>query len=112
MKTDLHPTYNKQATFKCACGSEFKVGSTLENFETELCNNCHPFYTGKQKIVDTARRLEKFEKKMAGKSESLVSKKEKKAKVRAKKAATSGSRPSESEEPDTKKSAKSETEKK
>ncbi len=85
MKTDLHPTYHKEAVFKCACGSEFKVGSTLENFETELCNNCHPFYTGKQKIVDTARRLEKFEKKMAGKSESLVSKKEKKAKVRAKK---------------------------
>ena len=85
MKTDFHPTYHAQATFKCACGSEFKVGSTIENFETELCNNCHPFYTGKQKIVDTARRMEKFEKKMAGKAEKLVSKKAKKAAVRAKK---------------------------
>ena len=85
MKTDLHPTYHKEATFKCACGSEFKVGSTIENFETELCNNCHPFYTGKQKIVDTARRVEKFTKKMEGKAAKVVSKKQKKAKVRAKK---------------------------
>ncbi len=85
MQTDIHPTYNPQATFTCACGSEFKVGSTLENFQTDMCNNCHPFYTGKQKIVDTAHRMEKFEKKMAAKAETIVSKKDKKAAVRAKK---------------------------
>ena len=65
MKKDIHPTYYKNATVTCACGNTFKTGSTLENIKTELCSDCHPFYTGKQKLVDAARRVEKFEAKLA-----------------------------------------------
>ena len=65
MKTDIHPTYYKEAAVKCACGNTFTVGSTLEQIEVELCNKCHPFYTGKQKFVDTARRVEKFQERTA-----------------------------------------------
>lgn len=84
MKSDLHPTY-QTASFTCACGNSFQVGSTLKEFETELCNKCHPFYTGKQKIVDTARRVEKFKQRAEAKADTLISKKEKKARVKAKK---------------------------
>ncbi|MDO8600029.1 MAG: 50S ribosomal protein L31 [bacterium] len=59
MKTDIHPTYH-EATVKCACGNTFKVGSTKERIDIEICSKCHPFYTGKQKLVDTAGRVEKF----------------------------------------------------
>ena len=65
MKKDIHPTYYKNATVTCACGNTFKTGSTLENIKTELCSNCHPFFTGKQKLVDSARRVEKFEARLA-----------------------------------------------
>ena len=61
MKKTIHPTYHTAATIKCACGQSFTIGSTLESIDVELCSNCHPFYTGKQKILDTAHRLEKFE---------------------------------------------------
>ena len=60
MKTAIHPTYHQNATILCACGSEIVTGSTLEHIDIELCSKCHPFFTGKQKIVDTARRVEKF----------------------------------------------------
>lgn len=63
MKKDIHPEYHKKAKVTCACGNSFEVGSTLEKIETELCSACHPFYTGKQKLVDTARRVEKFQEK-------------------------------------------------
>lgn len=65
MKTGIHPTYYKEAKVTCACGNTFTVGSTLEQIEVELCNQCHPFYTGKQKFVDTARRVEKFQERTA-----------------------------------------------
>lgn len=65
MKSDIHPAYYKEATVKCACGNTFTVGSTLEQIEVELCKQCHPFYTGKQKFVDTARRVEKFQERTA-----------------------------------------------
>ena len=65
MKSDIHPAYYKEAAVKCACGSTFTTGSTLEKIEVELCNKCHPFYTGKQKFVDTARRVEKFQERTA-----------------------------------------------
>lgn len=67
MKKDIHPNYYPEATVNCACGNNFQVGSTLPELKTELCSNCHPFYTGKQKLVDTARRVEKFQAKMAAK---------------------------------------------
>lgn len=76
MKKDLHPTYYPEAKVICACGNTFTTGSTLEEIKTEICSACHPFYTGKQKLLDTARRVEKFAAKLESKAE-VKSKKEK-----------------------------------
>ena len=76
MKKDIHPQYFKNAKARCACGATFDVGSTKEFIEVEICSQCHPFYTGKEKIVDTMGRVEKFRKRMAKKEE--VAKKKKK----------------------------------
>ena len=65
MKKDIHPTYYENAKVTCACGNTFTVGSPLKEIRVELCNLCHPFYTGKQKFVDTARRVEKYQEKVA-----------------------------------------------
>lgn len=65
MKTTIHPQYNQQAQVVCSCGNMFTVGSTGQSFHIELCDNCHPFYTGTQKFVDTASRIDKFQKKQA-----------------------------------------------
>lgn len=65
MKKDIHPKYYPKAKISCACGNEFETGSTQEVIKVELCHLCHPLYTGKQKLVDTARRVEKFQEKMA-----------------------------------------------
>lgn len=89
MKTDIHPTYYPEAKVVCACGHTAKLGSTLEEIHVELCSNCHPFYTGKQKLVDTARRVEKFQERAAKKAASgtkATGKKAKRAKRDAKKA--------------------------
>ena len=64
MKTDIHPQF-KQTTVRCACGSEFVTGSTVDNIRVEICSKCHPFFTGKQKLVDTAGRVERFRRKYA-----------------------------------------------
>jgi large subunit ribosomal protein L31 len=64
MKKDIHPQYNVKAKAKCACGNEFLVGSTKEKIEVEICSACHPFYTGKEKILDTMGRVERFKKKL------------------------------------------------
>jgi large subunit ribosomal protein L31 len=65
MKADIHPKYN-EITVTCSCGNSFKTRSTLgRNLTVEVCSACHPFYTGKQKIVDTAGRVEKFRQKYA-----------------------------------------------
>ncbi|MDD5135422.1 MAG: 50S ribosomal protein L31 [Phycisphaerae bacterium] len=69
MKKDIHPKYHDKVTAKCACGNTFSVGSTQEHIETEICSKCHPFYTGKEKIVDTLGRVDKFRKRMAKKDE-------------------------------------------
>ncbi|MBI2415594.1 MAG: 50S ribosomal protein L31 [Candidatus Kerfeldbacteria bacterium] len=61
MKKEIHPPYYQTATITCACGNSFSSGSTLEVIQIEVCSNCHPFFTGKQKFVDTARRVEKFQ---------------------------------------------------
>ncbi len=68
MKQTIHPTYFPTAKIKCACGNVITVGSTVEELHTELCSACHPFYTGKQKLVDTARRVEKFKAKAEAKT--------------------------------------------
>ncbi len=60
MKTETHPTYFPEAKVTCACGRSFVVGSTREKIEVEICSQCHPFYTGNEKVLDTAGRLEKF----------------------------------------------------
>jgi len=60
MKTETHPTYFPEAKVTCACGRSFTVGSTSEKIEVEICSNCHPFYTGNDKLMDTAGRVEKF----------------------------------------------------
>lgn len=62
MKKDIHPEYHK-ITAHCACGSEFDLGSIRKDITVEICSACHPFFTGKQKLVDTAGRVEKFHKK-------------------------------------------------
>jgi large subunit ribosomal protein L31 len=64
MKADIHPKY-EQATIKCACGNTIEVGSTKKDISVEICSQCHPFFTGKQKLVDTAGRIERFRKKYA-----------------------------------------------
>jgi len=68
MKKDIHPEYHKNAKVVCACGHEFLTGSTQKELRVELCSACHPFYTGKQKLVDTARRVEKFKERTAKKT--------------------------------------------
>ena len=65
MKKDIHPEY-LEATVSCGCGNSFKTRSTREKIAVEVCSNCHPFYTGKQKFVDTAGMVEKFQRKWKG----------------------------------------------
>lgn len=62
MKAGIHPDY-KQTTITCACGEVIETGSTKENIKVEICSKCHPFYTGKQKLVDTGGRVDRFNKK-------------------------------------------------
>ncbi len=62
MKPNIHPEY-KQATVTCACGNTFTTGSTKEELRVEICSECHPFFTGKQKLVERGGRVEKFKKK-------------------------------------------------
>ena len=67
MKKDIHPTY-KKSIVSCICGNTFETRSTVGNLKVEICNKCHPFFTGKQKLLDTAGRIERFKKKYAKKS--------------------------------------------
>jgi len=73
MKKNIHPTYYQTAKVTCACGQTFEVGSTLNEIRVETCSACHPFYTGKQKILDTGqvKKFEKLLKASAEKKESL-----------------------------------------
>jgi len=64
MKKDIHPEYHKIKAL-CACGNEVELGSVNTEIKVEICSNCHPFFTGKQKLVDSAGRVEKFMKKYA-----------------------------------------------
>jgi large subunit ribosomal protein L31 len=62
MKAGIHPDYS-EATISCACGNKFKTRSTVGDLHVEICSNCHPFFTGTQKIVDTEGRVERFKRK-------------------------------------------------
>ena len=64
MKKEIHPKYYHDAKVKCACGNSFTVGSTVPEINVEICSKCHPFYTGKDKIIDTAGRVERFKKRL------------------------------------------------
>jgi large subunit ribosomal protein L31 len=68
MKEKIHPKYY-ETTIKCACGNEIKTRSTVKEIRVEICSSCHPFFTGKQKFVDTAGRVEKFMRKYGKKAE-------------------------------------------
>ncbi|TVP67982.1 MAG: 50S ribosomal protein L31 [Nitriliruptor sp.] len=63
MKPDIHPEY-QLATVRCSCGNTFETRATVERISVELCNQCHPFYTGKQKLVDTGGRVDRFKRRM------------------------------------------------
>lgn len=80
MKKDTHPKYNDKAKVTCACGNSFTTGSTLSEIKVEICSACHPFYTGRQKLVDTARRVEKFEERVAKKAKAAAGRKGRKVK--------------------------------
>lgn len=86
MKKEIHPAYHEKVKAECSCGATFVVGSTLAELKTEICSNCHPFYTGKQKLLDSAGNVDRFKKKMEAKKEVAKERKGKKAKraVRAK----------------------------
>lgn len=77
MKQTIHPQYFENAQVICVCGNKFTTGSTREVIHVELCYNCHPFYTGEQRFVDTASRIQKFQNKQKT-AESYVAKKIKK----------------------------------
>ena len=67
MKKEIHPKYYPEATVKCSCGHIFTVGSTKESIEVEICSACHPFYTGKDKIIDKAGQVQKFRERLSKK---------------------------------------------
>ncbi len=84
MKKEIHPEYFSQAIIKCACGKEIKVGSTQKELNVEICDSCHPFFTGQDKVLDTAGRVEKFRAKRAAAGPAVKSKTAKKAEKKQK----------------------------
>ncbi len=74
MKQGIHPKYYNKASVRCSCGNTFTVGSTKEFIETEICSQCHPFYTKKEKVLDTLGRVQKF-KERASKKKVITKKK-------------------------------------
>ncbi|MAF79680.1 50S ribosomal protein L31 [bacterium] len=85
MKKDIHPAYYPKAKTTCACGHSFTIGGTKEKLEVEICSNCHPFYTGKQTLIDTAGRAERFKARAAKANKEKIQKKKTKKVTRAKK---------------------------
>lgn len=75
MKKDTHPTYFPQANVVCVCGNKTTVGATKEKISVEICSKCHPFYTGEEKLIDTAGRVEKFKTRRARASATPKTKK-------------------------------------
>jgi len=79
MKKDLHPEYFPEAKIICACGNSFVTGATQKEIRVEICAQCHPFYTGEEKLIDTAGRVEKFKSRRAA---AVTEKKPKKVRVK------------------------------
>jgi len=84
MKKEIHPKYYPDAKVSCACGNSFAVGSTMPELKVEICSACHPFYTGKQKLIDSARRVEKFEARVKARAGAAATRKGKRVKRAAK----------------------------
>lgn len=82
VKKDIHPPYYADAEIRCACGNIMHLGSTQKNVGVEICSACHPFYTGKEKLIDTAGRVEKFEKRRAAAKKHTAKKKTKKTSIK------------------------------
>jgi large subunit ribosomal protein L31 len=77
MKADIHPKYNTNTTFTCACGAVFTMGSTKDKVQVEICSKCHPFYTGAEKVLDAAGRVDKFKTRMSKATSKVATKKTK-----------------------------------
>lgn len=78
MKANIHPQFYPNAKVICACGNTFTTGSTVEEIHTEICSNCHPFYTGKQKLIDTAGTVDRFKRRVQFAAKAQADKKPKK----------------------------------
>lgn len=74
-KADIHPKYHAEANVTCACGNSFKVGATKEDIRVDICSKCHPFFTGEEKLIDTAGRAERFKNRRAKAAEVKPKKK-------------------------------------
>ncbi len=72
MKKDIHPKYNNKSEVNCACGAKFVVGSTMDKLNIEICSQCHPFFTGNDKVLDTAGRVDRFKKRAAVATKKVI----------------------------------------
>ena len=81
MKKEIHPKWYPNAKISCVCEHEFTAGATVPEIKVEICSQCHPFYTGQERLVDTAGRVEKFEKKLATAKTQKTTRKRKKGRV-------------------------------
>lgn len=93
MKAQIHPNWYPEAVVKCACGNTFTVGASIPTITVEVCSNCHPYYTGQMKYIDTAGRVDAFRAKMEKANTKSVSKTEKRRLKREKKIEEESSRP-------------------
>lgn len=93
MKAQIHPKWYPEAIVKCACGNTFTVGATVPAITVDVCSNCHPYYTGQMKYIDTAGRVDSFRAKMQKVNVKAVSKTEKRRLKREKKMEEESSRP-------------------
>lgn len=98
MQTQIHPKWYSNAVVTCACGNTFTVGATVPTIQVEVCSNCHPFYTGQMKFLDTTGRVESFRAKQSGASGKVVSKADKRKQKREKKLEEELARPETLEE--------------
>lgn len=74
MKTDIHPQYYTDAKVTCSCGNKFTIGATQKEISVEICSSCHPFFTGNEKVIDAAGRVERFKARKAAATKSKAKK--------------------------------------
>jgi len=80
MKKDIHPEYHTESKIRCACGKTYNIGATKAEINVEICGGCHPFYTGEEKLIDTAGRVEKFKKRQTKAATTVKAEKKPRAK--------------------------------